>query len=158
MPQLDPVVLALDDEQDIVDTICAIGVRAGFRAVSSTSAARFRELIETERPDVIVLDLQMPGQDGVATLRYLADVKVAAKIFLVTGMDERTIASAEQYGLRRGLQVVGTLQKPFDPDELLIRLRDYHRSSGRPARAVGRSLRDRLRSPGIRLMGNDLWG
>ena len=126
MPQLDPVVLALDDEQDIVDTICAIGVRAGFRAVSSTSATRFRELIETERPDVIVLDLQMPGQDGVATLRYLADGKVAAKIFLVTGMDERTIASAEQYGLRRGLQVVGTLQKPFDPDELLGRLERAH--------------------------------
>lgn len=126
MPQLDPVVLALDDDQDIVDTICAIGVRAGFRAVSSTSAARFRELVETERPDVIVLDLQMPGQDGVATLRYLADVKVAAKIFLVTGMDERTIASAEQYGLRRGLKVVGTLQKPFDPDELLARLERAH--------------------------------
>jgi EAL domain-containing protein (putative c-di-GMP-specific phosphodiesterase class I)/CheY-like chemotaxis protein len=126
MPQLDPVLLALDDDQDIVDTICAIGVRAGFRALPSTSAARFREIIEAELPDVIVLDLQMPGQDGIATLRYLADAKVAAKIFLVTGMDERTIASAEQYGLRRGLQVVGTLQKPFDPDELLARLERAH--------------------------------
>ncbi len=126
MPQLEPVILALDDDQEIVDTICAIGARAGFRAVSSTSAPRFRELVETERPDVIVLDLQMPGQDGVATLRYLADLKVAAKIFLVTGMDERTIASAEQYGLRRGLGVVGTLQKPFDPDELLARFERAH--------------------------------
>lgn len=126
MPQLNPVLLALDDDQDIVDTICAIGVRAGFSALSSTSAARFRELIETQPPDVIVLDLQMPAQDGVATLRYLADVKVVAKIFLVTGMDERTIASAEQYGLRRGLRVLGTLQKPFDPDELLAHLERAH--------------------------------
>jgi EAL domain-containing protein (putative c-di-GMP-specific phosphodiesterase class I) len=41
-------------------------------------------------------------------------------------MDERTIASAEQYGLRRGLKVAGTLQKPFDPAELLVRLERAH--------------------------------
>jgi EAL domain-containing protein (putative c-di-GMP-specific phosphodiesterase class I) len=41
-------------------------------------------------------------------------------------MDERTIASAEQYGLRRGLSVLGTVQKPFDPDELLERFEKAH--------------------------------
>ena len=126
MPQMDPLLLTLDDEQVIVDTICAVAVRAGFRTVSSTSPTRLRELLKAESPDVIILDLQMPGQDGVASLRYLADVKATAKIFLVTGMDERTIASAEQYGLRRGLQIVGTLQKPFDPEELLARLERAH--------------------------------
>ena len=53
-------------------------------------------------------------------------VQCTAKIFLITGMDERTIASAEQYGLRRGLSVVATLQKPFDPDELLARFEKAH--------------------------------
>src|SRR5918993_3444196 len=113
MPQRDPVLLAFDDDDDIVETICAIGVRAGFRTVSSTSASRLRELVESSKPDIIVLDLQMPDEDGVSALRYLADANSQAKIFLITGMDERTIASAEQYGLRRGLSVVGTMQKPF---------------------------------------------
>jgi EAL domain-containing protein (putative c-di-GMP-specific phosphodiesterase class I) len=114
--------LALDDDREIAETICELGKRAGFRAVASTEPARLRELVETTRPDVIVLDLQMPGEDGVSALRHLADTRSTAKIFIVTGMDERTIASAEQYGLRRGLAVLGTLQKPFEPGELLARL------------------------------------
>jgi EAL domain-containing protein (putative c-di-GMP-specific phosphodiesterase class I) len=128
MAQRDPVLLTIDDDQEIVDTICAIGVRAGFRTVSSTSSDRLRELVQSMRPDVVVLDLQMPGDDGVSALRYLADSRSTAKIFLVTGMDERTIASAEQYGLRRGLSVFGTLQKPFDPDELLAKFERAHAS------------------------------
>jgi CheY-like chemotaxis protein len=105
MPQRDPVLLAFDDDQEIVETICAIGGRAGFHSVPSTSSGRLRELVESSKPDVIVLDLQMPEQDGVSALRQLADMQCPAKIFLITGMDERTIASAEQYGLRRGLAV-----------------------------------------------------
>jgi EAL domain-containing protein (putative c-di-GMP-specific phosphodiesterase class I)/CheY-like chemotaxis protein len=126
MPQKDPVLLALDDEEEIAETVCAIGARAGFRTVSSTTPTRLRELVEQNRPDVIVLDLQMPGLDGVSALRHLADARSTAKIFLVTGMDERTISAAEQYGLQRGLTIFGTLQKPFDPDELLARLERAH--------------------------------
>jgi EAL domain-containing protein (putative c-di-GMP-specific phosphodiesterase class I)/CheY-like chemotaxis protein len=121
-----PLLLVLDDEESIVEAISALGVRAGFQAVSSATAERLHHLVEKSQPDVIILDLQMPGDDGVSVLRYLADVQCKAKIFLVTGMDERTIASAEQYGLRRGLAVFGTLQKPFDPDELLARLEKAH--------------------------------
>jgi EAL domain-containing protein (putative c-di-GMP-specific phosphodiesterase class I)/CheY-like chemotaxis protein len=121
-----PVLLTLDDDEEIVETICAIGARAGFRSVPSTAPAEIAELLRTTAPDVIVLDLQMPGGDGVSTLRHLADANASASILLVTGMDERTMAAAEQYGLRRGLRILGTLQKPFDPDELLIRLERAH--------------------------------
>jgi EAL domain-containing protein (putative c-di-GMP-specific phosphodiesterase class I)/CheY-like chemotaxis protein len=120
------VLLAFDDDQEIIDTICALAVRAGFHTVSSTSASRLRELVARSQPDVIVLDLQMPDEDGVSALRHLADTECKAKIFLITGMDERTIASAEQYGLRRGLSMFATLQKPFDPDELLARFEKAH--------------------------------
>jgi EAL domain-containing protein (putative c-di-GMP-specific phosphodiesterase class I)/CheY-like chemotaxis protein len=126
MASREPVLLALDDEEDIAATVCAIGERAGFNATSSTSSGRLRELVDAAQPDVIVLDLQMPGDDGITVLRHLADIACAAKILLVTGMDERTIASAEQYGLSRGLSIFGTLQKPFDPDELLAQLERAH--------------------------------
>jgi EAL domain-containing protein (putative c-di-GMP-specific phosphodiesterase class I)/ActR/RegA family two-component response regulator len=114
-----PLLIALDDEEEISSLIAAIGTRAGFTALALTSQAALREQLEERHPDVIVLDLQMPGGDGVRMLRLLADANVRAGIFLVTGMDERTIASAEQYGLGKGLKMLGTLQKPFDPDQLL---------------------------------------
>jgi EAL domain-containing protein (putative c-di-GMP-specific phosphodiesterase class I) len=114
-----PVLCVIDDEQAIVEAISELGARAGFHTVSSTRVASISEWVASTHPDVIVLDLQMPGEDGISALRGLADIRCSAKIFLVTGMDQRTIASAEQYGLRRGLAVFGTLQKPFDPEELL---------------------------------------
>jgi EAL domain-containing protein (putative c-di-GMP-specific phosphodiesterase class I)/CheY-like chemotaxis protein len=162
MSQQDPVLLALDDDQDIVETMSALAVRAGFRAVSSTSSSQLRELLESARPDVIILDLQMPGEDGVSALRHLADVRSQAQIFLVTGMDERTIASAEQYGLRRGLTVSGTLQKPFDPAELLARLERAH-AAIRPltatdlARAIDNGELAVHYQPIIRRFADDTW-
>lgn len=121
-----PVLLVLDDEEAIVEAICALAAKAGFRTVSSTRADGIRGLVANEHPDVIILDLQMPGDDGISALRHLADIRCPAKIFLVTGMDQRTIASAMQYGLRRELIVVGALQKPFDPEELLAQLEKAH--------------------------------
>jgi DNA-binding response OmpR family regulator len=122
----DPLLIALDDEEEISSLIAAIGTRAGFTAVSLTSQEAFRAQLDERHPDVIILDLQMPGGDGVRMLRLLADANVRAGIFLVTGMDERTIASAEQYGLGKGLKMLGTLQKPFDPDQLLQHFERAH--------------------------------
>ena len=126
MQQKDPVLIALDDDQEIASVICAIGKKAGFDATSVNASAAFRDLVAEKRPDVVVLDLQMPGEDGVSMLRYLANSNIRAGILLVTGMDERTIAAAEQYGLGRGLHVLGALQKPFEPDELHQRLERAH--------------------------------
>jgi EAL domain-containing protein (putative c-di-GMP-specific phosphodiesterase class I) len=126
VPSKDPLLIALDDEEEISSLVAAIGTRAGFTALSLTSQAAFREQLDERHPDVIVLDLQMPGGDGVRMLRLLADANVRAGIFLVTGMDERTIASAEQYGLGKGLKMLGTLQKPFDPDQLLQHFERAH--------------------------------
>jgi EAL domain-containing protein (putative c-di-GMP-specific phosphodiesterase class I) len=70
-------------------------------------------------PDIIALDFQMPEMDGIEMLRVLGDMQVSAAIILLTGMDMRTVAAAEAYGASRGLQVVGTIRKPFVPDELM---------------------------------------
>jgi len=126
LPNDHPVLAVLDDDQEIIDVICAVGVQAGFRTVTSTSTDNLPAFFATTHPDVVVLDLQMPGQDGISALRYMADTKLSTRVLLVTGMDERTIGAAEQYGLRRGLKVIGTLQKPFEPSELLQRLEHAH--------------------------------
>jgi EAL domain-containing protein (putative c-di-GMP-specific phosphodiesterase class I) len=121
-----PVLLALDDDEEIVNLVCAIGQRAGFDAVATTAAEQFRTSLRLRPPDVIVLDLQMPEMDGVQMLRFLAEESVEAGIVLVTGMDMRTISSAEQYGRSKGLRVLATLQKPFMPEDLLKELSEAH--------------------------------
>lgn len=122
MTQKTPLLLALDDDEAIVEIVAVVGRLAGFDVATATSAEAFGAVLDARQPDIIVLDLQMPDMDGVQTLRRLADQGCRAAIVLVTGMDERTIAAAEQYGTSRGLPIVGSLQKPFLPEELLERL------------------------------------
>ena len=117
-----PVLLGLDDDQEICEIVQGIGEQAGFAVTMKTSAGPFQEMLRLLEPDVIMLDLQMSGMDGVQVLRFLADQGVKAGILLMSGMDERTIASAEQYALSRGLRVLNTLQKPFLPEEMLEKL------------------------------------
>jgi EAL domain-containing protein (putative c-di-GMP-specific phosphodiesterase class I) len=122
MSDKDPILLGLDDDPDIGDLLQAIGANAGFAVTTSTAPAAFKESARQLRPDVVVLDLQMPGMDGVQMLRWLADEAIEAGVLLVSGMDERTIGSAEQFGTSRGLRVLGTLQKPFTAEEMLDKL------------------------------------
>jgi len=158
----DPLLVALDDEEEISSLIATIGERAGFTAKALTSPAAFRKLLEEKKPDVIVLDLQIPGGDGVSMLRHLADTGVRAGIFLVTGMDERTIGAAEQYGLGKGLRMLGTLQKPFDPDQLHQRLERAH-AAIRPLTAhdLERAIENRellvYYQPTIRRFADNTW-
>jgi EAL domain-containing protein (putative c-di-GMP-specific phosphodiesterase class I)/ActR/RegA family two-component response regulator len=122
MSDREPILLGLDDDPDIGELVRAIGANAGFSVTTSTQPAAFKESLRQLRPDVVVLDLQMPGMDGVQMLRWLADERIDVGVLLVSGMDERTIASAEQFGANRGLRVLGTLQKPFTAEDMLEKL------------------------------------
>ena len=122
MSEPKPLLVALDDDEEIVGVIAALGRRAGFDVEAVTSPRAFDAILAVRSPNVVVLDLQMPEMDGVEMLRRLAAARSAADVILVTGMDERTIAAAEQYAVSRGLKIAAALQKPFVPDELLDRL------------------------------------
>ncbi|MGD8340709.1 MAG: EAL domain-containing response regulator [Gammaproteobacteria bacterium] len=121
-----PTLLTLDDDPSIAKLIASVGDRVGFRSTALCDADEFFASVTEQAPDMIVLDLQMPGQDGVGVLRYLADHHIEANVLLVSGMDERTMTSAEQYGVARGLTMCGGLQKPFEPEELASRLQHVH--------------------------------
>ncbi|MDZ7643140.1 MAG: EAL domain-containing response regulator [Woeseiaceae bacterium] len=71
---------------------------------------------------MIVLDLQMPDTDGIEVLRDLAAGGCRADVLVVSGMDKRTVASAEHFGQQSGLNIVGAMQKPFQPEAMLAKL------------------------------------
>ena len=106
------LVLAVDDEVDFLELIVQIGEGVGCDVITADSAEAFREQLAQRQPALILLDLQMPGMDGVEALRYLGRVGTGAGILLASGMDQRVLASARQLGDQLGLKMLGTLQKP----------------------------------------------
>lgn len=123
--------LVLDDDVELGELIGELGRHSGFDAVVTHDAETFNEELGRAAADLIVLDLQMPDTDGVEILRDLAANGTSAGVLLVSGMDTRTIASAEYFGRQAGLNVVGTLQKPFTPESMLSKLSSVHQATRR---------------------------
>lgn len=162
MSDKEPILVGLDDDPEIGHLLRAIGENAGFSVTTSTAPATFKESLRQLRPDVVVLDLQMPGMDGVQMLRWLADEAIDAGVLLVSGMDERTIGSAEQFGVSRGLRVLGKLRKPFTAEEMLQKLL-FARAATQPLTAADlRNAIDRrelrvLYQPTIQRFADNTW-
>lgn len=106
-------VMLIDDERDI-RTISEISLRrvGGWRVVTVESGERAVEVAGRERPDVILLDVIMPGMDGPATLAALrasADTAAIPIIFMTARAQEGDLALYLKIGAR------GVIAKPFDP-------------------------------------------
>lgn len=87
--------------------------------------------------DVVLLDLQMPEMDGIEFVRHLARLKFPGAVILVSGEDERIVHTASRLATAHALHVLGTLNKPVQPDALR-RLLDATLAPKAPPRPVGK--------------------
>ena len=122
-------ILILDDTEDLAVLIGQLAEQAGFKATVTTDIEQFTQELERRVPGTIVLDLQMPEMDGIEVLARLSTDGITSGILLVSGMDRRTIESAEKFGRNNGLNMLGSVQKPFAPEGLVQTLTRIRQSA-----------------------------
>jgi DNA-binding response OmpR family regulator len=109
--------LVVDDEAGLVEIVSAYLVREGFEVESAADGEQAVELARRDAPDVIVLDLGLPGIDGVEACRQIRSFSDAYIVMLT--------ARAEEHEKIAGLSTGADdyLTKPFSPGELIARIR-----------------------------------
>ncbi|HEU5285429.1 MAG TPA: response regulator [Sphingomicrobium sp.] len=107
-----PRLLLVDDEPALADFIASAARECGFDATLTSDDEQFREEFRAIRPDMVVLDLGMPGMDGIELLRFLAEERFQSPVLIISGFDRRVLESAFRLGEARGLTMVGPLEKP----------------------------------------------
>jgi two-component system KDP operon response regulator KdpE len=112
-----PSVLLVDDEPHVLDALRVLIERCGFAVRTAPSGALALESIVAERPDVVVLDLAMPGMDGVEVIRRVRSWTQLPIIVLSARADE----TEKVHALEAGAD--DYVVKPFGARELIARVR-----------------------------------
>lgn len=121
VPGTEPRLLIVDDDADIVALLSRYLSAHGFQVCAAANGAELRAHVETTGADVILLDLGLPDEDGLALLRYLQSAW-NGPVIVVSGRGE----SVEKVvGLELGAD--DFVSKPFDLRELLARIRSVMR-------------------------------
>jgi two-component system, OmpR family, phosphate regulon response regulator PhoB len=130
-------ILVVDDEPDITALVAYHLAKAGFRVSTAANGAEALKSAREERPDIVILDLMLPGVSGydvLAELRKKDETKEVGVILLT--------ARREEVDRIRGLSLGADdyLTKPFSPQELSLRVGGLLRRLASPAVSAGSTL------------------
>ena len=112
-----PHILVVDDHRDIRDLVAKYLTRHGLRVSTAEGGLAMKRLLKASAVDLVVLDVMMPGEDGLSLCRHLRET-TDLPVILLTAMAEET---DRVIGLEIGADDYVT--KPFNPRELLARIK-----------------------------------
>jgi len=112
-------VLLVDDEPDFLRTIVKRLTKRGIQATSATSGEEALAMLTQEPRDVVVLDVKMPGMDGLSVLRRIKAAWPDTEVIMLTG--HASIETAME-GMASG--AMDYLMKPADLEDLIDKLED----------------------------------
>jgi len=112
-----PHILVVDDHRDIRDLLAKYLVKHGLRVTVADGGGALRRALHASAIDLVVLDIMMPGEDGLSLCRFLRET-TDIPVILLTAMAEET---DRVVGLEIGAD--DYLTKPFNPRELLARIK-----------------------------------
>jgi two-component system OmpR family response regulator len=120
-------ILLVDDEPGLREPLASYLERQGFTVSQAASAAEARAIMREGVPDLVLLDIMMPGEDGLSLCRHLTESRAIPTIFLTA----KSEATDRIVGLEIGAD--DYVVKPFEPRELVARIRSVLRRSARGA-------------------------
>src|SRR4029434_586700 len=120
-----PRLLLIDDEPALAAFVAKAADLCGFEPTIAEQDQAFRDSFRENRPQMVALDLGMPGMDGVELLRFLCDAEYREPVLIISGFDRRVLESAFRLGEALGLQMVGPLEKPARLEALAAVLREH---------------------------------
>ncbi len=119
-------IMLVDDDPDFVDAVKTVLEGADFDVTVAYDGEECLEKIEGVDPDLVVLDVMMPGKDGYEVCEILKekDSTMEIPVILLTAVASRV--STSKYTHRMGMSTSADdyIAKPVQPDELLARVRD----------------------------------
>ena len=110
-----PTILVVDDHEEIREALAEILEEEGHNILQAADGFQALEIVSHSRPDVILLDIAMPGMDGLETLRRLKDQPESSNlpVIMVTAQgDRQNMVKAVQLGVR------DYVTKPWEPGEV----------------------------------------
>ena len=119
-----PTILAVDDEPELLSMVQDYLGRQGFRMLTAGDAQRARDVLSGTKVDLVLLDITMPGEDGLSLARHLRE-HYGPPVIMLTALGDLVDRIV---GLEVGAD--DYLAKPFDLRELLARIKSVLRRTG----------------------------
>lgn len=140
MPYLGKI-LIVDDDQNVLELVKLYGEREGFKVIGVNDGDLVLSTFDRENPDVVILDIMLPGVDGLTLCRKLRAIRMVPIIMLTAKGEE----ADRVLGLEMGAD--DYVSKPFSPRELVARIKAVQRRI-QPADA---SMSRKLKYPGLEI-------
>ena len=113
-----PYILVVDDDRQVARMTKRALEANGYESVAISSGEAALRMIEERRPDLLILDLNMPEPDGFDILKIKRSQFPNLRILLISGYLHRALVNFPKF-----FGAIGTLQKPFEADELVSEVR-----------------------------------
>lgn len=136
-------VLLVDDDQNVLELVKLYGEREGFHVIGINDGDQTLAVFDRENPDLVILDIMLPGQDGLTLCRNLRATRMVPIIMLTAKGEE----ADRILGLEMGAD--DYVAKPFSPRELVARIKAVLRRT----QPVEEAADWKLKYPGLEILG-----
>jgi EAL domain-containing protein (putative c-di-GMP-specific phosphodiesterase class I)/FixJ family two-component response regulator len=110
--------LVVDDDQRLVNHLGRIIRKYKIEFHYLTESEHFSHTVKNLQPDLIFLDLNMPGKDGVQLLRELDEAGIDTQVYIISGMSKQIVDSVLFFSQQKNFQLAGVIMKPFTESQI----------------------------------------